>query len=576
MSPMMHKIITDNANQIPPERESSHQTEGAASWSKWDVNTFPPELLSHIFSSLECEDIARVRGTCKRFREVVEANRYEAFFYLRLPRAFRKQYPQSLSWQKWLINNHLHPFSTVVPEKINRCLNTEQQAAMLCFETLREMMSAPWYQSVEVFSYPLPKRYLQLEFSLTSSNLLFYEVSGRKLHLSGQNEAGSWSEQLVDPVTLPGARLSAALGLKNNECWMTISSSDNIIENFARQSHGTAWTFDSRSSTEVVNDYRFSSPGKYSAISFGKKGFDSIRCFDDQGQWVPMPIAKNAGIDDSVSEVRFSPSEQHAAMIFANKLVILSLDDQGCWNFSVEIPVDAFVTVETKNYWISYVDFCSSGDWLVTSVKGLDSSGSTLSAVIMLRFDLQWQYFQTISYDSKKLFFSSTGRYLVQRDVGQLHVLYELHESGEWLPYHHSPPPTTLPLLKTGQEQYTIALSPCDNYQCTSTSSGLVIIWGRDKKGGWKSLGSKKFDRRVTLCQFSQSGVHALTVGHSSIYIWRRSEDGCWFVKGTIPATGVRGAYFHQIAEHLIIFWNSEKLRFWEIRKEDQEAVVVS
>ena len=73
----------------------------------------------------------------------------------------------------------------------------------------------------------------------------------------------------------------------------------------------------------------------------------------------------------------------------------------------------------------------------------------------------------------------------------------------------------------------------------------------------------------MTSCQFSQSGVHALTVGHSSIYIWRRSEDGCWFVKGTILAKGVRGAYFHPVAEHLIIFWDSEKLRIWEIRKED-------
>ena len=576
MSPMMHKTIADNANQILPERVSSHRTEGGASWSRWDVNTFPPELISHIFSCLECKDIARLRGACKRFRELVEADRYEALFYLRLPRAFRKQYPQSLSWQKWLINNHLHPFTTVIPDKINRCLNAEQQAAMLCFETLREMMSAPWYQSVEVFFCPLPAKHVQFEFSLTSSNLLFYAVSTGHVHLSGQNEAGSWSEQVVDPVTLPSVRLSAMLGLRNNECHVSISSSDNITETFKRQSHRTAWALSSRTSGTEVNDYRFSLPGKYSAIFTGDKGFDSIRCFDDQGQWVPMPIAKSAGIDAGVRGVRFSPSEQHAAIIFANKLVILSLDGQGCWNFSGVIPMDAYVAVETKKYWVSYVEFCPSGDYLLAAVRGLMSCGSTLSSNIMLRFDLLWQYTQTISYDQKKLFFSSTGRYLVEQDVGQLHVLYELHESGEWLPYHHLPPLTTLPLRKTGQEQYTIALSPCDNYQCTSTSRGFVIFWGLDKKGCWESLGSKKFDRRVTLCKFSQSGVHALTVGHSSIYIWRRSEGGWWFVKGTIPATGVRGAYFHPVAEHLIIFWNSEKLRICEIRKEDQEPVVVS
>ena len=573
MSPMMHKTIAGNANQIPPEQVSSYRTEGGASWSRWDVNTFPQELLSHIFSYLECKDIGRVQGTCKRFRELVEADRNEVFFYLLLPRPFRKQYPQSLSWQKWLINNHLHPFSTVIPDKIKRCLNAEQQAAMLCVNTLREMMSAPWYQSVEVFSCPMPAEHVQLEFSLTSSNLLFYAVSSGIVHLSSQNEAGSWSEQIVDPVTLPGVRLSAVLGLRNNECSMSISSSDNITETFKRHSHRNPWVLSSRSSGYEVNDYRFSSPGKYSAIFTRDKGFDSIRCFDDQGQWVPMPIA-SAGIGAGVQGVQFSPSEQHAAIISKNELVFLSLDGQGCWNFSGVIFVDHYVAVDTKDYRVNYVEFCPSGDWLLASVTGLPSSGSSLSSVIMLKSDLQWQYVQTISYDYKKLFFSSTGRYLVERDAGQLLVLCELDESGEWLPYR--PPPTTLPLLRlgqTGQEQYTIALSPCDNFQCTSSSEGLVIIWGRVKKGGWESLGSKKFDRRVTLCKFSQSGVHALTVGRSSIYIWRRSEDGCWLVKGTIPATGVRGAYFHQAAEHLIIFWNSEKLRIWEIRKEDYEAV---
>ena len=569
MSPMMHKTVTDNANQIPAERESPHQTERGTSWSGWDVNTFPPELLSHIFSCLECKDIARVRGTCKRFWKLVDADRYEAFCYLRLPRAFRKQYPQSLSWQKWLINNHLHPFTAVIPDKINRCLNAEQQAAMLCFETLREMMSAPWYQSVEVFSCPLPARHVQLEFSLTSSNLLL--LSSSNLHLSGHNEAGLWSEQPVDPVTLPGVRMSAVLGLKNKECFMYVSSSDNITETFKRQSHDTPWVLHTRSSGEVVNDYRFSSPGKYSAIIFGEKGFNSIRCFDDQGQWVPMPI-ESPRSNASVREVRFSPSEKHAAMISKNELVFLSLDGQGCWNFSGVLFIDQYFALDTTDYWVKQVEFCPSGDWLLVSVGAQESSGSFLSSVIMLKSDLQWQYFQTISYDNIKLFFSSTGRYLVNWDVGQLLVLYELHESGKWLPCRHLPS-TTLPLRRlgqTGQEQYIIALSPCDNYQCTSTSMGLVIIWGRDKKGCWKPLGSMKFDCRVTLCQFSQSGVHALMVGHSSIYIWRRSEDGCWFVKGTIPAKGVRGAYFHPAAEHLIIFWDSEKLRIWEIRKEDQ------
>ena len=113
----------------------------------------------------------------------------------------------------------------------------------------------------------------------------------------------------------------------------------------------------------------------------------------------------------------------------------------------------------------------------------------------------------------------------------------------------------------------TIAFSGCDNYRCTRSGYGLVIIWERDKRGYWTPRGIKNCDGHVSLCNFSQSGVHALTVDGSSIFIWGRNEGGLWSVKETIAATDVCNAYFHPAAEHLIVFWNSEKLRIWEIRK---------
>ena len=64
---------------------------------------------------------------------------------------------------------------------------------------------------------------------------------------------------------------------------------------------------------------------------------------------------------------------------------------------------------------------------------------------------------------------------------------------------------------------------------------------------------------------FSQSGANALTLGWQSIRIWGRDDVGLWAVKAVISATRVWDAYFHPMAEHLIIFRRSHDMRIWEI-----------
>lgn len=581
MSPVTQTPVADTTSQTPRKRLSSHQTKEFASWSQWNVSNYPTELLSHIFSYLRYEDIARVRDTCKRFREVVEADYCETFFYHQLSGPFRKHYPQSLSWQKWVIKNHLHPFTAALPDKVSRLFDAEQEAAVVCFHTLRDIMSAPGYRIMEVFSCYRPTDRLQVEFSLTNSNLRFYDTLPKVWQVS-QNGAGSWSEQEVDPVKIPDFRPSAALGSRTDVSFFCFISSDNISEYFTREYDNDRWQLRGRHFGDEEISYQFSSPGKYTAIMPVFKMIESIRCFDDQGQWVPMPMEENAWVNNDIGQVQFSPSEQELAIVSErDKLVILSLD-QGSWNFSGLMTVDQLVHdaegVTEQSF--SSIAFGPSGDWLLT-VPVVRKAASLEASHIMLRPDSagKWQYFQKIPTQSHRLTFSLGGRYLTSWKGQKLCELWALQEGGKWglcsnLNHHGR---VSLPgLEQTKLKQNIIKFSSCDNYLCTSSEDGSVSIWCRGKDGVWKNRGTKKkCDGCVSLVRFSPSSVLALMKDQSSIHIWRRNESGLWSVISSILAKGVRGAYFHPVAEHLIVFWNSRKIRIWEIRKEDSSGRVV-
>ena len=583
MSPVTQMPVADTTSRTPPERVSSHQPKEFASWSQWDVSNYPTELLSLIFSYLRHEDIARVRDTCKRFREVVEAEHYETLFYLQLSGPFRKHYPQSLSWQKWMIKNHLHPFTAALPNKMSKCFNAEQDATVVCFHTLRDIMSAPGYRAMEVFSCFRPTGHLKVEFSLTSTNLWFYDnKTPFRLWLVSQDGAGSWSEQQVDPVKLPGFRPSAALGSRTDASFFCFFSSDNMAEYFCRNYETNKWQLDTRRSSDDTNSYQFSKPGKYTAIVPVLKFIESIRCFDNQGQWVPMPMAENGWVNNLIGQIQFSPSEQQLAIVSErNKLVILSLG-QGSWNFSGLMTVDQLVhdTEGATEQWIGSIAFGPSGDWLLARL-GVQKATVEISC-IMLRPDSEgkWQYFQRIPTQSGRLTFSLGGRYLTSWEGQKLCELWALQEWGKWELCSNLTHPGTVSLPgleQTEQKQNIIQFSSCDNYLCTSSEDGSVSIWSRSMEGVWEIRGTtKRCDGQVSLVSFSPSSVLALMKDHSSIHIWRRNKSGLWSVNASISAKGVLGAQFHPVAEHLIVFWNSRKIRIWQIRKEDSSGRVVS
>ena len=581
MSPVIQTPVADTTSQTPPEQVCPHQTKEFASWSQWDVSNYPTELLSRIFSYLEREDIVRVRDTCKRFREVVETDHYETLFYHQLSGPFRKHYPQSLSWQKWVIKNHLHPFTAALPDKMSKCFDAEQEAAVVCFHTLRDIMSAPGYRAMEVFSCFLPTGNLHVEFSLTSSNLWFYEGKITKVWLVSQSRAGSWSEQQVDPMKLPCFRSAAVLGSRTDASFICFFSSDDITEYFTRSYERNRWQLDGRHLFNKENSYQFSKPGKYTAIVPNFETIESIRCFDDQGQWVPMPMAEDGWANNHIGQIQFSPSEQHLAIVSdKDKLVILSLG-QGSWNFSGSMTVDQLIhdTEGATEQWFGSIAFGPSGDWLLTELRV--QKAAIEYSFIMLRPDSEgkWQYFQRIPCEFRWLTFSLGGRYLTSWEGQKLCELWALQECGKWalcssLTHHGT---VSLPgLEQTGLKQNIIQFSSCDNYLCTSSEDGSVSIWSRSKEGVWENRSTKmRYDSRVSLVRFSPSSVLALMKDRSSIHIWRRNENGLWSTNGSILAKGVLSADFHPVAEHLIVFWNSRKIRIWEIRKEDSRGRVV-
>ena len=553
MLPVTQTAIAFIGDQTPPEREPSHQAEGPESWSQWNISKFPTEVISHIFACMGCDTIAQIHDTCLVFREVAKRDHEEAFFYHQFPERFKKQYLQCRLWQQRLAKSGLHPFITELPKKYSRLLNTEQQAAVLCFHTLRNMMSTSEYRLREAHAYHEDPRSSLSKCSQVGSTVSLHDGEHGRLTLLGQSD--SWSAQEIVLEGRSGPGLVDGLSFHPNGCLVSIFSSNNIIDNLKRDPDSGRWQM---IEGQLINEHqvgavtrcRISPSGKYVIVqSTGR--IEAIMCCDDQGRWTPMPMAEEARDISVVDWVCFSPSEQHLAICCPFLVVILSLDNHGCWNFSWRT-----FTVQR----VDYAQFCPSGGWLLI-VLGEDQRGIASSADL-IRFDREWSFWQTFPSWNHPTAFSPGGRYL----VGNGHYwLWQLGESGKWEFY----------CQLTGFEEpprlfeHTIAFSPCDNYLLDTDHNNLVTIWGQDEQGGWTvPLGNTQHDSQVSLVKFSPSGVHALTVDNSSICIWGRDEGGLWSVKGGIPANCVWRAEFHPVAEHLIVFRNDGHTRIWELQKD--------
>ena len=539
---------------------SANQADEPASWSQKHITGLPADVLSHIFSWLGGDDITQVSNTCRRFRFVVQEYHSDVVFYWRLPGPFKSKYPYSRPWLKWMVKIGLHPFTTTWPRKESDVPNGEQKSAVVCFHTLGRMMSTRKYRCTEVFARDWPTAFLKLSFSPSGSNMLLFNTVHEWMCLL--NHSGSWSEQTIDrhgdSIPIPvGARFS------NNGCYLS-TFFNQVILIYRRD--GDRWKLFKREKIESPQLFDHSPSGQYLVVYSKAGGIERIMCFDDTGYWKSMPMTEAARIKSSVSSVQFSSSEQHMAALNPKKVFILSVDGRGCWISFREIGLERC---------INYVQLCPFGRWLLLAYFWTKQSGAFVQ---MVRLDpaQPLQLRQRIIDEVIHLKFSPGGNYLVSQQWSSKYRLFCLDESGHWVLHGNSTGLSRVlsPTLRESKlKQNTITFSSCDNYLLTSYWDGAVIIWGQDGQGGWIIRGNDQHDGPVRHVEFSQSGVHALTVDDSLIRIWGRDMGGLWSVKGTILASDVSDVEFHPTAEHLIVCLTSLGIRFLEIGEALQEAV---
>ena len=604
------RMLPTLQNDVPVSRDVQALSEqvlphdAPASWSQWHITGLPPEVLSHIFSFLDCDNIVRVNDTCQAFRKVVKAHHPQALLFSRFPQLFRKQTPQSRLWLKQMVDDGLHPFTRPLAGE-RQFLNAEQQAAALCLHTLRTMMSTPVYHPMEVITSNVGFQSIGIIFAKTNSNLSIYFPNADAVWLMGQNDAGLWSDQKIE---LNGPHRETSLSIAR--CFRGSFSPDgryysvlgfNDIQIYKHES-GT-WQLVNRQQLGAVDRLQVSSSGKYLVVSSRFDGIESIRYFDEQKCWNPMPLAIET--NTRVEQVEFSSSEQHLLVRCIKKMEILSLDSQGCWNSSWKTtlprrikrvfvqfsPSEQLIAIRYKkkvmvlslnsrgcwntswetplNQKIRYIKFCPSGSRLLMAYCATDEC-EAFAEMIELDRAGNCLFRQVIALQNLEFTFSPGGNYLFAKKESEQYLLWGLLKSGRWASYGDLTDRGAPLWPGPGQakpELSTIAFSSCDNYLFTSTADGAVKIWEQVEQRCWVVRGSEQCDSVVYFVQFSQSGIHALAKSSQSVRIWGRDDSGLWSVKGTIPATGVMIVDFHPVAEHLIFLWCASGIQIWELRK---------
>ena len=552
--PRVNDFLISQGAEGPSERESANQADGPAFWSHRCITAMPMEVLSLIFNCLGPDDITQVNGTCRIFREVVQARHREIFFYHQLSQRFRSQFPNSQPWLKQLVKNGLHPFATAWPNKENDVFDKEQKSAIACFHTLGNMMATCEYRPVNVVNRACDEcHHTKFHFSPGSSNLLI-DNSSDKICLYDQ--ASSWSAQVITRRENVSLWLFYGACFSNDARYFSTFSPRGMIEIYRRDGEG--WKLFYVQNVETASSLELSPSGKYLIVGNLDCGVERIMCFDDTGYWKSMPMAEDVRIYPSHHAVHFSSSEEHMAISYFDKVVILALDSRGCWVGFREIGSDRG---------ISYIRLCPFARWLLIANSGRPQCAGYVE---MHRLDRTSEFRQKIAHEYLNVNFSLSGNYLATERWVKKYRLWRLDKSGCWVLHSSLTSLIRLRSLISASSQpflNTNTFSPCDNYLFSTKPDGSVVIRGKNKQGVWTVRGSlENCGGARSPVKFSRSGVHALMVVGGAIHIWGRNEADLWSVKGKIPATNVYEVDFHPAAEHLVIYMDKTGLRIWEMR----------
>lgn len=566
MLPSSSKAIAVKDIRISSNQQSSEEADETVSWLRRNIDLFPNEPLVNIFSFLELEDIVQVQNTCRKFRSVVLANRLDShtYFFRQFSTLFRKQCRQGLSWHKSVIESGSHPFITSLPGNGREdCFTAEQHSGIICYNALRAMMATPKYKLVKIVDKCC------LAFSLRSrfcaANLLLCQSGNDWVNVISPDSKGSWKEQAIEGYPYEDRWRRRKISFTADGRYFFTIIQLRTLE--VRMYEHDRWQVTKTLEIEGAESLMVSPSGKYLAV-FTTDDIESIRRFDDEGDWQSMPMAEHTRISPDFEWYEFSPSEQHLVFRYKKKLVILAQDSHGCWHIPWQTD---------SNTGIGYAQLCPSSSWLLFAYKasGNDDPGS----VEMIRLDpggrcVPWQ---TIFPRYYKLTFSPAGNYLISQNGVARFMLWQLSKSGQWGFYgeftgYSAPLERRKVFGATNFERDTVTLSSCDQYLLTSSPNGLVKIWGQDGQGEWTVRGSQQHRNAVSLVKFSGSGVHAVTVDQQAVYIWGRNKEGLWSVKGEISSEHVESADFHPVADHLLVITSSCHIGVWEIRQDDSSG----
>ena len=573
--PTSHKAIALSTSQPSRQQKSLPVVEEFALCPQSHICVLPAEVLSLIFSNLDIEDIPRVKDTCIHFRNALQWGHREVFSYCQASEKFRKQYPATQKWQKWMVQMGLYPFTTTLSDKKSKVSNTKLSTAKQWLLTLGKMISTPRYYAREVYSRNYVHPNLEVHFSPTS-NLLLCDLERDWVCVLGQNKRGSWSEHAG---IWQGAETEHIKPYSDRELQKVIFGTDGHHLSIVYFHRGLQISqFDPDNSRWDVRwggglhqrytgcELDFSSSGKYLAVRTEDHSIYRILCTNRHGYWIRTLMAKGLKIGPGILEIRFFPLDQHLVIDYIRQLMVLSLNSDGCWDLLLTIGKD----IGAIDYQLN-----PSGKWLLIQSLG-DFQGACYLEMVRLDPLQECGPRQRISFTHPPPVFSPAGNYLFKEGKNQC-LLWRPDESGQWVRYGGLTDPGAPLSPRPGQTELdTFRFSPCDNYLLSSSTNGAVSIWGINELGKWTCRGTGQHNSKVSHIEFSQSGVHALTVDCFSIYIWGRDDCGLWSVKAILPTDNVRHAHFHPAAEHLVVLRDEYRFQIWEMGENDPNETSVS
>ncbi|USE37350.1 WD40 repeat domain-containing protein [Endozoicomonas sp. SCSIO W0465] len=440
------------------------------------------------------------------------------------------------------------------------------------------MEQCPAYHLVERFKVTLPlHRFANNQagvaqdvcFSPSGCHLFFFGHHLNDSRLLARDDRGQWAEEHINWSDNSERRVIIEANFSACTNRLSTCSQQHCV-NTLRPAH-SGWDDVGTVTLRSDQDVEFSRSGKYMVALSSNNPVNVWRMNGDDG-WLKMEVR---GLDPKTPVVTtlFSPSEQYLALVNAQQMTMLALDDHGACSAQ---PLE--LLTEGR---IEYVTFSQMADQLLVGIAG-DGPQSKRVSIYRPKPSGIWEE-ATIFPDFRLVYFSPAGNYLFTnsgRDV----LLLRIPEEWSDRPLDHLPSP---PLEAPSRAEFdsinlhnrfhveSVVFSPSDRHILVSCEHGTIYcIWGRSQAEEWSlQTLSRQYSPPLTRYCFSLSGLHVLTYNSSKIEILGHRDRKHWALKGVIKQDFITKASFNPTAEHEVLVMSftpdhgtfNVTLRVWEI-----------